>query len=828
MNEPLLSQREVEERMYYGGIKRAQQMMANAEKAGRAVTNPYGNSILREYVLPLAEAIRNDVDTPRTGRNQAHVNLLKGLDYEAVALLAVRAVINGCYNEIVDCRLIGTEIGKAVHSELVLAQIEDINPELYHTVVNSLGRRMSKDERHRMTVFKLQAAKNGIVVVEWPIGARDIVGLYLLSLLEIAGMIWLDKPGQQQAAMGAGPSPKGRYKLKRMMGLSPELLDKIESIKEHVALSAPVYGPCVEPPNDWTNNHDGGFHTDRLRYARRHLGLVISHSSAQGLYRDHDMPIVRAAVNALQRTAWQVNTRLLDAVIAVAKVRSSGEIVSNIRTDKPVPPSWLTRETKPEELEGPLRDEFVAWKHQMRDWYTKFKLDGVRYGRFSAAIRAAEMFRHYPNLYFVHVADSRGRLYPLTYGISPQGSDLSKAMLRFATGKPVDTPSAILWFHVQGANKFGFDKAPLAERKQWVIDRQDLIQSFADDPVNNRGWEEAGDPLQFLAWCFEYTDWLRDNSGTFVSHIPISMDGSCNGLQHLSAMLRDEIGGRATNLTNNEQMQDIYGLVAKAATKRAEAAVLDDPEDDAIRKKWLAHGINRKVVKRSVMTTPYGVTRLSATGYIITDYLKDLGPKGHGFQPEEYRKAANILMASAWPAIGDIVVKGRVAMDWLKKSSKIIVKSLDPENPVLTWVTPSGFLATQAYYEYKEIRVRTRLAGSFDIHVASEAETANLNRHASGMAPNFIHSLDAAHLHITTALASSDSIDALAMIHDDYGTHAADADKLFHLIRRTFFDLYSNNDPLADLAARYPGLPDLPEKGSLDLSEVLKSQYFFA
>lgn len=29
------------------------------------------------------------------------------------------------------------------------------------------------------------------------------------------------------------------------------------------------------------------------------------------------------------------------------------------------------------------------------------------------------------------------------------------------------------------------------------------------------------------------------------------MDGSCNGLQNLSALFRDEIGGQATNLTAN-------------------------------------------------------------------------------------------------------------------------------------------------------------------------------------------------------------------------------------------------------------------------------------
>lgn len=818
MTEPLLSQVEVEDRMFYGGVKRAQTMMETAEKAGRAITCPYGQSILRDYVVPTAQIIELDLK-PKVGRKRAEIALLNGLDPMAIALLGVRATINTCmaHGATADSRAVANEIGKSVHGELVLTQIEDECPELYHTMVSSLGRRLSKDERHRVTTLRLAAAKAGLVVLEWPVGARDVVGMYLLSLLEKAGMIVLDK----SANIMRHPD-----KVKRMMHLSEEAMDKIDSIREHVALSAPVYGPCVEPPKPWTDNFTGGFHTDRL--AKRVGCLVICSHSAKHLYRTHDMPVVRAAVNALQNTAWRINQRMLDTIRAIAAERSTGEIVGNVRPVKPAKPLWLLDDMDPDKFTEAQTAEFKAWKANVRDWHTANKLVGVKFGRFRQALRAAEMFGGYPTLYFVHRADSRGRLYPLTFGVSPQGSDLSKALLHFAHGKPVDTPEAILWFHVQGANKFGFDKATLEERKQWVIDRQDLILTFADDPVNNTGWEEAGDPLQFLAWCFEYAEWVRDRTGKFVSHLPISMDGSCNGLQHLSAMLRDEIGGKATNLTANSQMQDIYGLVAAAATRRMEATQEEDPERKVVRDKWLAHGIKRKVVKRSVMTTPYGVTRMSATTYVISDYLQPEGTQVHGFLPGEYRLASSVLMSHAWPAIGDIVVKGRQAMDWLKKSSKVIVKGLSEETPVITWVTPSGFLATQAYMELNYIRVNTRLAGSVEIKVVSETDKPDPNHHASGMAPNFIHSLDASHLHSTAVAASQQGIDHLAMIHDDYGTHAADATKLYGIIRSTFVDMYEKHDPLVELASQYDGLPPIPEKGTLDIRQVLKSQFFFS
>jgi DNA-directed RNA polymerase len=142
-------------------------------------------------------------------------------------------------------------------------------------------------------------------------------------------------------------------------------------------------------------------------------------------------------------------------------------------------------------------------------------------------------------------------------------------------------------------------------------------------------------------------------------------------------------------------------------------------------------------------------------------------------------------------------------------------------------VTPSGFLATQTYTEIEEIRVKTRLIGSVKIRVVSETEDADKSKHASGMAPNFIHSLDAAHLHLVCAKMKELGVDSLAMVHDDYGTHAAHAETLAKATRATFVELYSKHDPLKELATLYQGLPPIPPKGSLDITEVLKSEFFF-
>lgn len=820
------SQEETELRMYYGGIDRAAKMMGKAEEFKRAHDNPYAKKVFQQYVMPLAEAIEADLSSARAGKQQAHAALLRGVDIAAATFLTVRHVFSTQLSTAPEHhRHLAYGIGRTIQQELLLQQVEEFSPELYHTLVRDLGRRQSKDAKYRMTIMRMQAEKAGIIFTSWPVGAREQVGFYMLQMLEQAGFITI------------GEEIRDGYKrLAREVFLSDDLLRQVNDVKEYVMVTMPVYGPCIEPPIDWVKPPleegklqapiCGGFHTKVMRKANPYL--VRGNPSVRELCGTADMPVVLGAVNALQRTAWAVNHEVLKTIYAVAKEFSTKEIVSLVDKPKPPAPVWLVAGMTTEDMDEPQQVMFKGWKRQMADWHTARKLLASRYGRFYSATRQAEEYKNYAAIYFVYFADSRGRLYPMTYGLNPQGSDLGKSLLRFSEGKPVTTNEAIRWFHVQGANKWGFDKATLAERHAWVVARQDEFLLYADDPVNNRGWTDAGDPLQFLAWCFEYRDWCRDTKGTFLSYLPISMDGSCNGLQNLSALFRDEIGGRATNLTNNVTMEDIYRRVAEAATVRLSAMVFDDAELEGIKGRWLVHGISRSVVKRSVMTTPYGVTLMSATDYVVDDYLSDTDVK-HPFIKAEWGKAARVLMKAVWPAIGDVVVKGREAMDWLKKGARTVIKSMPASSePTIKWDTPSGFPASQAYFESEEHRINTRLHGAVKIKILTETEEPSVTKHASGLAPNFVHSMDAAHLHLSTNAAALAGVFSLAMIHDDYGTHAADSQVLFDIIRKQFVAMYDMNDPIADLAARYPVLPPAPTKGKLDIHEVLKSEYFFS
>ncbi len=148
---------------------------------------------------------------------------------------------------------------------------------------------------------------------------------------------------------------------------------------------------------------------------------------------------------------------------------------------------------------------------------------------------------------------------------------------------------------------------------------------------SHRFWQKADKRWLFLAASLEWKGY-REQGPDFISHLPVSMDGTCNGYQHLSAMGRDPAGGRATNLVPANAPQDIYQNVADLGNSRiqrdadtpggeararqgeasrgeAQARQGEASRDDQEQAKQLIGKMDRSNAKHATMTTPYGVTR---------------------------------------------------------------------------------------------------------------------------------------------------------------------------------------------------------------------------
>jgi DNA-directed RNA polymerase len=76
------------------------------------------------------------------------------------------------------------------------------------------------------------------------------------------------------------------------------------------------------------------------------------------------------------------------------------------------------------------------------------------------------------------------------------------------------------------------------------------------------------------------------------------------------------------------------------------------------------------------------------------------------------------------------------------------------------------------------------------------------------------------------------------MIHDSYGTHAADTPALARILREVFVGMFGGGHNLLEEFTKEvvqvldedkkQELPELPELGSLDVSKVLEAEFFFA
>lgn len=175
--------------------------------------------------------------------------------------------------------------------------------------------------------------------------------------------------------------------------------------------------------------------------------------------------------------------------------------------------------------------------------------------------------------YFAYNADTRGRLYPMFQWLSPQGEDLSRALLEFSNGKPI-TEAGAECLAIHGSQQVRFETilrdlkveenvATLEERLNWVTMHEADILQYASNPLLTWAGQVGKSPYLFLAFCFAWADYLQH--GLKSSAICRSMwNGVCNGLQHIAALIGDPKLAAATNLQPGKP-QDIYLHVKQLA-----------------------------------------------------------------------------------------------------------------------------------------------------------------------------------------------------------------------------------------------------------------------
>ena len=280
----------------------------------------------------------------------------------------------------------------------------------------------------------------------------------------------------------------------------------------------------------------------------------------------------------------------------------------------------------------------------------------------------------------------------------------------------------------------------------------------------------------------------------------IATDATCSGLQILAGLARDKNTAKLVNVLPSDKPQDAYAVVAATAAPHC---------PNSIR----LH-MDRKTVKRVVMTVPYNAKPFSNRGY-IKDALKE---KGVEIDKDDLTKTV-IAVRNAM----DEVVPGPMAvMSWIEESE--VAKAIDRGKTELTWVTPSGFVVTQKLMKKQTVRIDLQLLGRCQLTVAvDDSDKVDKQHHKNATAPNLIHSLDASLLHFSALRFDA----PIALIHDSVLCRATDMSSLSAIVRETYMHLFAEHDYLRDFADQIEAETEPPIIGDLQPESVIESTYFF-
>ena len=437
-------------------------------------------------------------------------------------------------------------------------------------------------------------------------------------------------------------------------------------------------------------------------------------------------------------------------------------------------------------------------------------------------------------LNFAYAYDSRGRIYAVQPHLQPLGADVAKALLDFNQSYPVE----LYDLAIATANALGNDKVTFEKRVEYVNENMDMIRRLGEDPWSHLdelvslklGKKEKWQALRLFNVWFKLHKHLDEGGdvSTFNTPVPIGYDGSCQGLQILSLISRDEATGPRVNVApfydanGAEAVGDVYGYVGSFLVEAIRALPKTKQSDTlmAFTEYLEANPAkSRTVVKRNVMTRSYACTRFGCGEQHVEDKSE------YGFAEADALTGSDCftLGACIYDLTDDKLGKASSIMKWLQEGIEFIPE----DNPVVSWTLPDGFVA----FTYKEKIRKTNAAGMIGKHkVCLVAHVGNgkvdAGKQKSAIAPSGVHSLDAYLLR--SSIRNMPSEAPFCAVHDSFGTASWYMADLVEVVKAAYKSI-GDRDMIEDMFADCFGYHrPLPEPGKLKITDLDLTDYFIS
>lgn len=796
-------QTDLEDRMWSRGFDRRQRNINNKLSKGTESDTDYAKTMIKAGLLPFVDAIQLFLDSAWRGtpgvKATAAIKLQEFKDVHVIAFITFKGVIDGV-SQNKTATQIAMQVGHMLEDEQRFTFFEQQDEKHFKNVKKHISD--TNHQRYRRNMMKGHMRNRGFVFKSWSKEDKLKVGMRLIDIMISAiGMVKL-------ATIRSGKQTK------TYIEFTQGTMDWIKRQRKNRLACYPLYEPCVEQPIDWTSTTEGGFHTKRLRHIKAIKSKDLTYHEE---VTKRKPTALYTALNCLQQTKWEINTTVLE--IAQSCWDRSIEVGCLIDAEP------LPQIPKPHDMDT-NEDSRLWWRREENIRQDQNAHDRIKRYQCIMLLDTATKFAEEP---FWHVAqaDFTGRIYYVSGIFNPQGNDLARALHRFADGAAITDEKAKNWLGIAGANSWGMSKYSYEERIEWSkTEGEALARQIASNPESYISiWSKAEEPWQFLSWCLDFNELLEQGYG-YVSKHPVLLDGTNNGFQHFAAMSLDNKLAAKVNLKNYDEVEDLYEDVKDQVIKELH----DLSYEQVLAEDWYKHHqvITRKMIKKPVMMIPYSGKTFGITN-AIRDYFigsdEELSWDKDCFLHNHY--LAKIIEKS----VNNICPKCILVMKYLTE----IARCFGKEDKNITWITPSKFYVKQQYYNFNMKRIRTKLhTSTVQLSLLTETTGVDKRKTTQSFAANFVHSLDAANVHLALVKSKTSGLNQFCTIHDCFGSPAAHIEEFIGYVKESFVDMYSKNllEDLYQQAVEQlddpSQLPIPPDIGDFDVCEVLLAPYVFS
>lgn len=547
--------------------------------------------------------------------------------------------------------------------------------------------------------------------------------------------------------------------------------------------------PTLKAPIDWSVGEDGkavgGYESHQFKLVRANSKLVDYSKFSQEIFD---------SINYIQSTPWKVNIPLLEAVRSDLKAPRKEDF---IKTDFPDAEgcNWEIDIKDPTcSIEGEDLKIMINYREAYKERASLYRAEAGDYetalGKYRAlklAISVADQYKEEEAIYFPHSYDFRGRVYPLSIGLNPQGSDAVKSLLLYKEVQET-TEKGMMWNWAYLASLYGEDKLDFTDR---VERGKELIEA---------NYKDADEPYQFLSHQLEMQKYMIEPS--YIPNTRIHLDACNSGSQFTSAITGDLAGCLATNVIPTIEdgktiRKDAYLLVAEKALELTDKLISKEGDHKTKETLKFLRGLletnGRKICKVPVMVSNYGGTTGGRTD-ILWDMFRELDVERKWIT----RGTAALFSKIIGKSIVGVLNGGKAFEVYVHKMNNIIAKS----NKQIEWTTSDGFNVVHVKYkELKPKQIQCKLPNSrkeTTINKRLFSENVSAPKMKSAISPNYIHSLDAELLRRVAMRMQKEGIIYSDWIHDSFGCHPNNVDFMLDVTKQEFRELVER-DPLGVL-----------------------------